>query len=485
MICYSKNNFQIQTVLNTIYFCNINRKQFKQDFSFNKKAHISFFNHHLSHALPSLFHTEWNNALLYTSDGGGDNVQYSHRVFRDGELKLLYGGDECFAVKNRIDSLGLAYGYATQALGWQINRHEGKLTGLAALGEPVAYETISEKFRVDDSGQIRSNFETNADLRSFIFKIANDVTSENMAASIQMVLEQTILRSINRLLELHPVDYLGLSGGVFGNVRLNRLLAEQTSTRETFIYPAMSDQGLPVGGVLQMLLERDGIDRWLNERYKLTNLYFGRDWGNQIDKLLENTPNISKISSNPVESAAMFIQQGKIVAIFNKGMEYGPRALGARSIIASPANSSINDSLNKRLSRSEFMPFAPIVAEEDAREIFDIDNYNHYASKFMTITCNVKTEWRKRIPAVVHVDGTARPQIIERAQNALYYDILYEFKKLSGLPVMINTSFNVHEEPIVNRPEECLQALLDDRIDYVVTKNAVYGCKATECHLSK
>ncbi|MBT4425546.1 MAG: hypothetical protein HOC88_01520 [Rhodospirillaceae bacterium] len=442
---------------------------------FGKTTQLKFFNHHLAHALPALFHTDWPDALLYTSDGGGDNVQYSQRVFHGGDLRHLYGGDECFTAPARVDSLGLAYGYATQALGWRINRHEGKLTGLAALGEPSAYKAITDHFKIDEDGQIRSDFATNPDLRRFMFETAENISREDMAASIQQVLEQVTLASVRRLLERHPVRHLGLSGGVFGNVRLNRLLAEESDIDEVFVYPAMSDQGLPAGGVLQYLLERDGMDAWLNARYPLETLYLGRDWGKGADKVLGQTPGLKVISGKPVEKTAELLQDGKAVAIFTQGMEFGPRALGARSILASPADAGINDALNARLSRSEFMPFAPVVSEEDAGELFDIGAPSQYAARFMTITCNVKQSWRARIPAVVHVDGTARPQIIRRAHNPLYYDILAAFKQKSGLPTMINTSFNVHEEPIVNRPEECAQALLDDRVDYVVTEEAVYG----------
>jgi len=446
---------------------------------FNTDTELKFFNHHLAHALPTLFHTDWQDALLYTSDGGGDNVQYSQRVFQGGQLRDLYGGDECFAGPARIDSLGLAYGYATQALGWRINRHEGKLTGLAALGQPIAYEAIASHFNIDDAGQILSNFATNPDLRRFMFETAEGISPEDMAASIQKVLEQVTLKSVRTFLQRHPVRHLGLSGGVFGNVRLNRLLAEETDIDEIFVYPAMSDQGLPAGGVLQYLLERDGMETWLAARYPLETLYLGRDWGKGADKVLRETPGLAAISDNPVAKTAELLNAGKAVAIFTQGMEFGPRALGARSIIASPADAGINDALNERLSRSEFMPFAPVVAEEDADTLFDIGAPSRYAAQFMTITCNVKEAWRERIPAVVHVDGTARPQIIRRAQNPLYYDILAAFKQLSGLPTMINTSFNVHEEPIVNRPEECAQALLDDRVDFVVTENAVYGRQGT------
>ena len=155
-------------------------------------------------------------------------------------------------------------------------------------------------------------------------------------------------------------------------------------------------------------------------------------------------------------------------------MEYGPRALGARSIIASPTDPATTDKLNKRLSRSEFMPFAPYVLAEDAERVFEITPRNRYAARFMTISCAVRPEWRERIAGVIHVDGTARPQILRDEENPLFAAILRKFRDATGIPVLINTSFNVHEEPIVNRPEECAKTLVDGRIDFVVTKNAVY-----------
>jgi carbamoyltransferase len=155
-------------------------------------------------------------------------------------------------------------------------------------------------------------------------------------------------------------------------------------------------------------------------------------------------------------------------------MEYGPRALGARSILANPARRETHDLLNERLERSEFMPFAPVIAHERASEVFDITPVNLRACRYMTIACDVRAEWRSRIAAVVHVDGSARPQVIARADNPLYYDILQAFERLSGLPVLVNTSFNVHEEPIVNTPAECARALADGRIDFVATDRGLY-----------
>jgi carbamoyltransferase len=436
---------------------------------------VRFFNHHEAHALPTLFHTDWDKALLYTADGGGDNVQYSHRIFADGKIATLFGGDEELARPMRIDSVGLAYGYATQALGFRINRHEGKTTGLAAWGAPKFYDAIAAHFRVDGAGAITSDFSDNPAMRQFLFDLFKGAKREDVAASIQRFLEEFVIKAVARLLERSGARKLGLAGGVFANVRLNQRLAEELPVDEVFVYPAMSDQGLAAGGVLKFLLERDGLETWLKRRYPLEALYYGRDFGGGIDKVLGAAPGIAQMPGAPVEIAAELIAKGGIVAIYTKGMEYGPRALGARSILATPSDAAINDTLNKRLERSEFMPFAPVVAEEDAETVFKLGRAKAYAARFMTITAHVQPGWKERIPAVVHVDGTARPQTIRRAWNPLYYDILKSFERRTGLPILINTSFNVHEEPIINRPEECLRALADGRIDYVATERGVYA----------
>jgi carbamoyltransferase len=154
-----------------------------------------------------------------------------------------------------------------------------------------------------------------------------------------------------------------------------------------------------------------------------------------------------------------------VVGWFQGRMEFGPRALGNRSMLARPTDAEINRTLNARLARTEFMPFAPSVLEEHAAAIFDNAAKSADCLPFMTITCNVKPEWRARIPAVVHVDGTARPQTVSRATNPLYWQVIEAYRQRSGIPLVLNTSFNVHEEPIVCFPENAAQALVDDRID--------------------
>ena len=448
---------------------------FLEDFGFRSDARLGFFNHHLAHALPTLFHTDWPEALLYTADGGGDNMQYSIRRFRDRRIETLYGGDEGLVRPQRIDSLGLAYGFATQALGFRINRHEGKLTGLAAYGKPVLYDTLARHFRVDEDGEIHSDFADYHAMRRAVFDLAEGVAREDVAASVQHLLETFVLEAVRRLLARNGHRHLGLSGGIFANVRLNQRLAEEMPVDEVFVYPAMSDQGLAAGGVLQFLLERDGLDHWLSRRYRLDHVYFGRDVRRAIDDRLAGDPLFRRVSSTPVATAAALLAEGRVVAIYTLGMEYGPRALGARTIMAAPTDAEINQILNQRLTRSEFMPFAPVVGAEDAERVFELGPATLYAARFMTVTCRVRDGWRARIPAVVHVDGTARPQVIERAQNPLYYDILAAYKARTGIPVLVNTSFNVHEEPIINGPEECARALAERRIDFVATADGVYG----------
>jgi carbamoyltransferase len=156
-------------------------------------------------------------------------------------------------------------------------------------------------------------------------------------------------------------------------------------------------------------------------------------------------------------------------------MEYGPRALGNRSILASPLQREINESISRRLNRSEFMPFAPVVLEQHAAEVFDIDEGNYHATRFMTITCAVRPHWRKRIAAIVHVDGSARPQVIREDDNSLYFRVLSQFHNRTGVPVLVNTSFNAHEEPIIDTPDQALRALVDGRVDYILTENGLYS----------
>src|ERR1700722_8971914 len=448
--------------------------KFRRAGGFRDNAEMFFYNHHESHALAPLFYTDWDDALLVTADGGGDTVNYSHRHFAAGRLTTLYGGEDWMTKPPEIDSLGQAYAAATSALGFRASRHEGKLTGLSAAGKPIFAEEIGRHFRIDHEGRVLSDFRDNGAMETLLRTLAKGARREDIAASIQKVLEDRMLASIRRLLERHPARHLGLAGGIFANVRLNRVLAEQWPLDEVFIFPPMGDDGLPIGAALAYLLERDGLPRWLERRQALSNVYLGRDYTKAADAALAATPGIARSPDAPVAGAAQRLAKGEIGAIYTGRMELGPRALGARSILANPARRETHDLLNERLDRTEFMPFAPVIAADKAKTVFDVNAVNAYACRFMTITCDVHADCRQRIAAVVHVDNSARPQIIERAANPLYFDVLAAFEQATGIPVLINTSFNVHEEPIVNAPAECSRALVDGRIDFVVTEQALY-----------
>ena len=445
-------------------------------------AVFHFSNHHKAHVLSALRFCDWDDDILLVScDGGGDGAQYSAYYFSGDKLDEVLGGEETVLDKpqNAAASIGLAYAYATAACGFTPNRHEGKLTGLAAFGEPVVAKAIVELFQIDQQGRILSERVGYKGLRARLAVLFAGLDKKDIAASIQVATEMVVIKWLQVLLKNRPAKYIAMSGGVFSNVRLNQLVAEMPDIEEVFVFPAMGDEGLPVGACVDFWATTQGYDKLTRSR--LTDCYLGYPYSGE-DLLLAAERMGCKVQRGPdhVQKAAELLAANQVGAIFYGPMEMGPRALGARSILASPARREVNDSINLRLQRTEFMPFAPYVLAEDADMVYEIDDRNRYACNFMTITTRVKPEWADIIPAVVHVDGTARPQIIERATNPLYYDILKAFKEISGLPTLVNTSFNVHEEPIINTPEEALTALVENRVDFLVCDGGLVFANAAQ-----
>ncbi len=423
---------------------------------------------------PAYFFSGFDDALAYTADGFGDDVAYSARAIRQGDAALVFGGDEYLNLPMRVNSVGLLYNDFTEALGFIPNRHEGKLTGLSAFGKAKAGAELIAHFSVDDRGEVSSDYPSYEAMRQDAFAICRRLSREDAAASVQAATEHVICRAVETLMRNTGLTSLALSGGVFSNVRLNRAVLETTPAQRVFIFPAMGDEGLPVGACLLYLHARDGAKIWNRNRYPLNQLYLGTNHDAGFAAAAGRHAEIVADRETPVEAAVQALIDGEAVAIYADRMEFGPRALGARSILASPVRRDVNDTINKRLNRSEFMPFAPVVLAEHAATVFDIHPGNAHAARFMTITCDVRPEWRERIPAVVHVDGSARPQIIAAGDLPLYVDVLTQFYRRTGLPVLVNTSFNVHEEPIIDTPEQALTALIDGRIDRILTKDALY-----------
>ena len=435
------------------------------------------YNHHFAHAIPTLFYSKkWENALLYTADGGGDHDYYSIHYFDGKTLTPLYE-DLPSERKDELNSIGQMYSYVTKALGFKANRHEGKITGLAAYGKPsLASEEIRKQYYIDENGFIRSHFKNGNDIRTFIFDLAKKVSREDLSFAAQIVLEDVMTESVKKLGERFGFTNIGLSGGVFANVKLNQRISELDFIEDMFVFPPMGDEGLVIGGVFEYLIAKNGFDDFLAHCVDGMEVPY---WGEFFDVTRKEIPEAFSIvaDENIVEKSVELLKNNKICAIFTQAMEYGPRALGARSIIINPGDKSINDIVNKRLDRTEFMPFAPYVRKERVHDVFIFPESSLRAMKYMTVTCDVKEEWQEKIQATVHVDNTARPQTIVREDNPLYYDILHRFEEETGIPCLVNTSFNAHEEPIINTFEEALNALKHDRIDYLITDHFIIGNK--------
>ena len=294
---------------------------------------------------------------------------------------------------------------------------------------------------------------------------------KDLAAGVQKHTEDICVQYVSHFLKKHPRKSLVLAGGIFANVRVNQELSRIRNIENIFIHQNMGDGGCSTGSALYFLHEK------LNVKYEMkspSNVYFGRTFDKNLieNELLKHNLKFEKFESIEKEIAT-HIHKAKVIGRFNSGMEYGPRALGNRSIIASPTDKNINDWLNKKLNRTEFMPFAPSVLKEHADKIFK--NFKNSpgtkAANFMTITYDVMEEWKPKIQATTHIDGTARPQIVSIEQNPSFHKIISEYYKLSKIPVVINTSFNMHEEPIVATPEDAIRAFNQGAMDLLAIGN--------------
>lgn len=451
----------------------LNFDKLKEILGVNKKAEIFVYSHHLAHVLPILYYQkDFNNTLLYSLDGGGDASDMGVSYFNGEKLTHIFNEKEYILSENRPFSfVGQLYSAVTEYCGFKRNRHEGKITGLAAFGKPILSDIFLEKFEVKN-GIILTKFKTVEEVKQFVNSF--DVSKEDISASVQKFTEEIVAESIKQLHKIYGFNTIGLSGGVFSNVKLNQIISELDFIDDMFVFPPMGDEGLIVGGVFEYLIEKYGFEKFLENRLNSMEVPY---WGDEYRISKKDIPNDFKIIADKdiIKNSVKLLKENKVCAIFTKSMEYGPRALGARSILINPSDRSINDTVNERLDRTEFMPFAPYVRFEKVKDIFNFPDSSLKAMKYMTVTCEVKEEFREKIQATVHVDNTARPQTIKKEDNPLYYGILEEFEKETSIPCLVNTSFNAHEEPIINTFDEALNALKNNRIDYLITDNFIIG----------
>jgi carbamoyltransferase len=414
------------------------------------RAPLERAEHHLSHAANAYLASGFDRALIVTLDGYGSGLAGSVSLGEGGRIERLHG-------LRFPHSLGSFYEMVTSSLGFRPDRHAGKIVGLAAYGDPAVLSDVLLS-RIDRArpGELR------------LFQNLNVYLSRHLAAEFPIV---DVAAAYQRVLEIVACDYVRhwmqrtgarnvvLSGGVTANVKMNQRIHEIEGVESIFVYPNMGDGGCGTG--LAMHLSWPG-----GVRATIRDVYWGPQFGErEMAAAIEEAGLAFERPAHMASFVARKIHEGVVVARFAGRMEYGPRALGNRSILYHGREPNVNQWLNKRLGRTEFMPFAPVTLWERASRCYHHLAGGEHAAEFMTLTFDCTDFMKLHCPAAVHVDGTARPQLVRREVNPEYYDILAEHEKLSGSPSLINTSFNMHEEPIVCSPRDAVRAFLDGRID--------------------
>lgn len=436
----------------------------KKNFPEKKSEYVG---HHTGHAASAHFTSGNDKNLIVTIDGWGDKLSNGAFIGNREKIEKVYSSSD-------LDSLGYFYSRITIALGFRPHRHEGKITGLAAYGKPTKelMDMMGRMGRFDEKSMSfkfslgEDYFPTLDVSKKFIDKMSK-FKREDVAAAAQKFLEDTVRKYITALIDKEGRGHLVCAGGTFANVKLNQIVKDVPGVKSIFIHPGMGDEGLCLGSALQVYNNHFG---YMN--VKLKDVYFGPGFTDQEIKAELDKMRLKYESLKDIEyQAAELLAKGKVVARFNGRMEYGPRALGNRTILYQTQDKSVNDWLNKRLRRTEFMPFAPVTIAKYANKCYKDIKGAEYAAKFMTITFDC-TDWMKEsCPGVVHLDGTARPQLIDGSENPSYHRIVDEYRKITGVPTLINTSFNMHEEPIVCTPYDAIRAFKDGGLDYLAIGN--------------
>lgn len=422
-------------------------------------APVQFVWHHAAHAAGAYYASGYADALVVTLDGSGDG--HSSHVYeaRKGRLRLAH-------TVASLDGIGNYYGYITHLCGFKMGKHEGKVTGLAAFGTE-RYRDVLERFIRYENGSMRNTgraFRRGA-LRKLRRALPADPSREDLAASIQRLAEDICTRYVAHWVARTGLHNVALAGGVAANVKINQRIHEIPEVERIFVYPAMSDEGLAAGAALVAAVERMS-GGWTAGRRCFDHVYLGAEYSEREMEAALRGAGVPLVRPGDIEAEiARNLAEGYVVARLSGRMEYGPRALGNRSILYRPDDSSVNDWLNRRLSRTEFMPFAPATLAEHADRCFERVAGARDAARFMTVTFDCTKEMRERAPGVVHMDGTARPQLVGAADNPGFQRIIREFMRLTGLPTVVNTSFNIHEEPIVCSPADAVRAFLQGHLD--------------------
>ncbi|HEY7161958.1 MAG TPA: carbamoyltransferase C-terminal domain-containing protein, partial [Acidobacteriota bacterium] len=469
---------------------------------------ILFGEHHLSHAASAFYCSPYDKAAILTVEGVGEWTTASLGIGSGTEIKVLK--------EIRFPhSLGLLYSAFTAYLGFEVNEGEYKVMGMAPFGTPRYTDKVHKLINLHSDGSFDLNMEyfcfhysrTDTFNQKFVdlFGKPRDPGSHfftqgsgfpsyfgekpsnfdevgklnqhyaDIAASIQVVIEEALLKMANAAFKETGEKKLCMAGGVALNSVANAKILKETPFDEIYIQPAAGDGGCAIGAALWAYHQILGKPR----NFVMEHAYYGEEHGNgSIESFLnekgipfERQENEDKLIGRVVDE----LQQGKVIGWYQGRFEWGPRALGNRSILADPRRNDMKDLVNVKIKfREPFRPFAPSVPAEDAAKYFDLpDPEKHYPARFMLYVVNVLPDQQSTLPAITHVDGTGRLQTVRKEYNHKYHKLIRTFGEATGVPVVLNTSFNLKGEPIVNTPAEAFNTFNRSGMDYLILGNCI------------
>ena len=476
----------------------------KHDKTFKDRSKILFSEHHFSHAASAYYPSPFEEAVVLTLDGVGEWATTTVAIGRGKDLDIV-------KEIHFPHSVGLLYSAFTYYTGFKVNSGEYKVMGLAPYGEPRFKDAILEKvvdlkedgsFRLD---QEYFNYSTGLTMTNDKFaelfgepvrEPENDQLTQfhmDVAASIQAVTEEIVLRLTQHLAKEYDIPNLCMAGGVALNCVANGKILRDGAFKDIWVQPAAGDAGGAVGAGLAAWYKEMGNPRTATPCDAMKGSYLGPEFGQEaIEKELGQCGAVFETVSEDemIDQTAQALADGKAVGWFQGRMEFGPRALGGRSILGDPRSESMQKTLNLKVKyRESFRPFAPSVLREDVNEWFELD----YDSPYMLLVADVQKKLRRKmtaeesalfgidklnvkrseIPAVTHVDYSARVQTVHKETNRLYHAVISKFKEATGCPVVVNTSFNVRGEPIVCSPADAFRCFMGTDIEVLVVGRSI------------
>ena len=472
---YPKSIPLFTSTLNRALKVNNVEKEIRERLNYHGK--IYFCDHHLAHIASSFFLSEFDDAAAISMDGLGEIASTFIADVENNEIKVL----------KRVDfphSLGMLYNAVTHYLGFDAVQDPGKVMGLSSYGDPKKYIDEFRKIVI-----LKEDGTYELDLSYFEFPFRRDVwisdkfitvfgprrepdshlekRYEDVAAALQVRLEDVYFHMVEYAKKATNKDYLCLSGGVALNSVANGRILKKEIFKDIYIPPACGDDGLSIGAPLYYnfcVLKN-------KKRYPLETPYLGPEYSDEeIVKIIKKFNLKYYKSDNVCKETAKLIADNKIIGWFQGRMEIGPRALGNRSILANPALNNVKELLNSRVKfRESFRPFAPSVLVEDVKDWFEYD----HPVPYMLFVFKINEDKQKLVPGITHIDGTGRLQTVSKTTNEKYHKLISEFKRLTGIPMVVNTSFNIKGEPIIESPVNAIKCFLGNGLDYLVMSDFV------------